>query len=165
MDLYFVPFKSEMKVYKSIGIPFLGKYIPTGGSHYSIIGSMVKGSLPRRQRIMTYYNMTLLMETIHILGFLITLIITFNSTNNIVSFLISNIFNVLANVYPVFLQRYNRLRLLPIVERLRERWVNESKKANKPFKRTANVQRLQLTLGFRVYGAMVWVQWLTSSVT
>lgn len=70
---------------------------------------------------MTYYNMTLLMETIHILGFLITLIITFNSTNNIVSFLISNIFNVLANVYPVFLQRYNRLRLLPIVERLRER--------------------------------------------
>lgn len=69
VDLYFVPFKSEMKVYKNIGIPFLGKYIPTGGGHYSIIGSMVKGSLPRRQRIMTYYNMTLLMETIHILGF------------------------------------------------------------------------------------------------
>ncbi|ENM5752275.1 hypothetical protein V4V53_004112 [Vibrio mimicus] len=119
VDLYFVPFKSEMKVYKSIGIPFLGKYIPTGGSHYSIIGSMVKGSLPRKQRIITYYNMTLLMETIHIVGFLTTLLITFNSTNNIVSFLFSNVFNLLANVYPVFLQRYNRLRLLPIVERLR----------------------------------------------
>ncbi|EPZ7321339.1 hypothetical protein ACXR5E_004019 [Vibrio mimicus] len=47
------------------------------------------------------------------------MLITFNSTNNIVSFLFSNVFNLLANVYPVFLQRYNRLRLLPIVERLR----------------------------------------------
>ncbi len=104
----------EIIFYRKIGIEFLSKYIPTGGSEivkrFPIIGKhfpTINKNLPRPERVKQYYLETIKMEIGHLTLFAIALCFML-FTSHPFWLVISLIINTSFNLYPALLQRYNR---------------------------------------------------------
>ena len=127
LQLYYAPRPFESFLYERLGVPFLGRYIPTGGSRFRVIPSFVTKGQPRIQVLKDFIKTTLIIETLHLLTavFLIALLLPEiaddyqNGRYGEVGLYWAAI--ILPNAYPIMLQRYNRARALPILDRLMAR--------------------------------------------
>lgn len=131
-DLWFDPksFESE-ELYEKIGIKTYKKYLPTGEItarimwKYTKKNAFIAGSSEGSLR--SYEKFTRIYETIHItmLSIGITIIALNLAAGDINSAICNLGMQTLVNVYPVILQRYNRLRLYGAMEQSKRREANK----------------------------------------
>lgn len=124
MNSYFRPKKFEIyrqqTIYEFIGIRAYKKYLPTTGDIVRRWRKTVQIKLDRSQRINELYRyekQTRAYEVRHIIGTIgfvaLFLIIDKNLTVFDVAFLTT--LNLYVNIYPVFLQRHNRIRVIRVL--------------------------------------------------
>jgi hypothetical protein len=127
-DLWFDPksFENE-EMYEKLGIRTFKKYIPTGEVTSKLVwkltheNAFIGGSSERDLR--NFEKFTRIYEAIH-LSFLPIVAASIGislSKGDLGSAAFTAAINILVNVYPILLQRYNRLRLYKAIERAQVR--------------------------------------------
>ncbi len=126
-DLWFAPKPFESAaLYESLGVLLIKKYAPTGGDffirRYGIRIVDVRGSLASLIHFETY---TRRLESIHELAFLgfsvFSLWRAVVHQTTLLDFGFAMVVYVLLILSPALLQRYNRLRIYPVIRHLAER--------------------------------------------
>jgi len=113
-------FEKELTFYKRIGVIFFKKIVPTGGDFWiKIINKRRKKKfrvIKNREDAIAWTIFTIIVEGIHGMGFLIMnyfiIKVLLNQRWETGMFLI--VLNILINIYPIFIQRYNRIRMIQI---------------------------------------------------
>ena len=124
---YFRPKKFEYyrnrTIYELIGIKFYKKYLPTTGDlvrHRREIKQIDLVNSNRYEELYRYERKTRNYEWRHIIGAIMFVAIRFLFDSElrftILDFTILPIMNLYINIYPIFLQRYNRIRILKILK-------------------------------------------------
>ncbi len=124
---YFKPKKIEYyrdkTIYDFIGIKIFKKYLPTSGDLVSRKRQIKHIDLTKANRFEELYRYELKTrnyEWRHIIGAIIFVAIRFLFDSNlrltVLDFTILPIMNLYINIYPIFLQRYNRIRILKILK-------------------------------------------------
>ena len=119
--LYGFTFERKSGFYKKIGVHHFKKILPVGDwwiKLFNLLFSKKLRVVKSKQDAITWVIFTLSVESLHLLAFLV-----------IIGFTIEDLIhadyqqatkalaiNLLVNVYPVFVQRYNRTRLLRIFQ-------------------------------------------------
>ena len=119
-DLWFQPkrFESE-RFYERLGARIIKRYVPTGGD---LVMQRLRRTHPERRWVTSslrslrrYERRTRLNESIHVIGFIgFTILATSKFASGSLSTLELSIalgLNLMIGLWPVTLQRYNRLRL------------------------------------------------------
>jgi len=105
-------------IYRLIGIPLFKKMIEKSPLPFSTL----KMSLNNRSRsaILELEQKMQYGETVHVFGFLLVLALTvFFAWQRDIRFLLwFTVFNIIMNLYPILLQRYNRNRLQVVLEKI-----------------------------------------------
>lgn len=123
-DLWFAPKRFESTaLYEHLGVTFVKKYVPTGGDffirRYGIRIANVRGNL---DSLIHFERYTRRLEAIHevaflgFLGFSLWRAIVHQTT--LLDFGFAIVVYVVLILSPAMLQRYNRLRLYPVIRRL-----------------------------------------------
>jgi len=119
-DVWFRPksFESE-RLYERLGALLLKRYVPTGGD--LVMQRLRRHHLGRRwvtasiQSLRRYERRTRLNESIHLIGFIAFAVLAAKkfASESLTAFglTVALILNLLLGLWPVVLQRYNRLRL------------------------------------------------------
>ncbi|MCF6308468.1 MAG: hypothetical protein L3J09_10990 [Flavobacteriaceae bacterium] len=124
---YFKPKKFEYyrdrTIYDLIGIKIFKKYLPTSGDLVSRKRQIKHIDLTKGNRFEELYRYELKTrnyEWRHIIGAVIFVAIRFLLDSNlrltVLDVTILPIMNLYINIYPIFLQRYNRIRILRILK-------------------------------------------------
>jgi len=124
---YFRPKKFEyyrdITIYELIGIKIYKKYLPTTGDLVSRKRGIKQIDLTesnRYEELYRYESKTRNYELRHIIGAFVFVGIRFlfdgSLRLNILDLTILPIMNLYINIYPIFLQRYNRIRILKILK-------------------------------------------------
>lgn len=113
-------FESD-RFYEKLGIKFFKKYLPTTGDlvHKHLwkrFGASDNVKPNDLTSLKDYVKSTIACEIAHIIGFILYLPFMFHPHGLLVALAI--IANILVNIYPIMLQRYNRGRLLRTIPRL-----------------------------------------------
>jgi hypothetical protein len=119
-DVWFRPkgFESE-RLYERLGALLLKRYVPTGGD---LVMQRLRRHHPGRrwvtpsiQSLRRYERRTRLNESIHLIGFIAFAVLAAKkfASESLTAFglTVALILNLLLGLWPVVLQRYNRLRL------------------------------------------------------
>jgi glycosyl-4,4'-diaponeurosporenoate acyltransferase len=119
-DVWFRPkgFESE-RLYERLGALLLKRYVPTGGD---LVMQRLRRHHPGRrwvtpsiQSLRRYERRTRLNESIHLIGFIAFAVLAAKkfASESLTAFglAVALILNLLLGLWPVILQRYNRLRL------------------------------------------------------
>ncbi len=123
LDAWFAPKRWESAgLYERLGVTFLTKYVPTGGDFFvRRFGMHVVNVRPDLDSLIQFEIATRLWETIHVLFFLgFTGWSLWRSATRQTSwpgFLFALAVYIVLILSPVMLQRYNRLRLYPLIRR------------------------------------------------
>ena len=111
-------FEASGRVYKTMGVHHFKKIVPFGDYFFRFVRLFNKKFRILRIRsteIKSLIFFTLMIETIHVLGFIAMNIILFRNYDRTGQFSFKIIIlNMLINVMPILVQRYNRIRLLRI---------------------------------------------------
>jgi hypothetical protein len=113
-------FEKEAKLYKKIGVTFFKKLVPTLGDFwinlYNKYSSKKVRFIKNRKSAIAWTRITIFIESIHILSFwAINYGIVNNLTNqNWTKVFILTFINILINLYPILIQRYNRIRMVQL---------------------------------------------------
>lgn len=126
LDAWFRPkrFESE-RLYQRLGALVLKRYVPTGGD---LVMRRLRRDHPERrwvtsslQSLRSYEKRTRLNESFHVVGFIAFAILAgrrfASSSLSAVGLAIALSLDVLLGLWPVVLQRYNRLRLYRVINR------------------------------------------------
>ena len=122
MDRYFRPGQREAVLYERLGVRRFKRYLPTGGDLYANrvgwhpIGDRRGGLAASLER---FVKRTRLAETAHLITLVFFAAITAVAiaAGSYIPALLLTAFNVGFNVYPIMVQRYNRHRMLRLLER------------------------------------------------
>ena len=119
VQFYFTPRPFEFSLYQRIGVPFLGRYCPNGGSRFSVTKSLVKRRGSRLEVLRAFVKTTIVGETLHVLTAVVMVWQMIDACRGAryegaaANFGV----NVTINAYPIMLQRYNRARALLAISR------------------------------------------------
>jgi len=124
---YFRPKKFEYyrdkTIYDLIGIKIYKKYLPTTGdlvSRRRRIKQINIGSSNKYEELYRYERKTRNYEWRHIIGAILFIVVRFLFDSNlrltVMDVTILPAMNLYINIYPIFLQRYNRIRILKILK-------------------------------------------------
>ena len=125
---YFRPKKIEYyrdrTIYELIGIKIYKKYLPTTGDlarRRKKIKQINLGNSNRYEELYRYERKTRNYELRHIIGAILFIVIRFLFDSKlrltVLDFTILPAMNLYINIYPIFLQRYNRIRILKILKK------------------------------------------------
>lgn len=127
--MYFNPRKFEYSgrssIYKYIGIKTFKKYLPTSGELvYRFLGKkhLVFNSVQSYQPLLMLELQTRKWEFRHIIGMIGFIIITgvIEKHYDLTDYIIVTLLFLVINVYPIALQRHNRIRILNLLKRLNQ---------------------------------------------
>ncbi|HYG40322.1 MAG TPA: hypothetical protein VD908_16955 [Cytophagales bacterium] len=112
-------FEAEGEFYKKFGVHKFKKIVPFGDywlSLYNYFFSQQLRLISNQRSAEVWVIFTLSVEILHLLGLIIMLYFMVDSLeqNDYSGFIKTTLINVLINLYPLFVQRYNRLRILKI---------------------------------------------------
>ena len=125
---YFRPKKIEYyrdrTIYELIGIKIYKKYLPTTGDlvrRRKKIKQINLGNSNRYEELYRYERKTRNYEWRHIIGAILFIAFRFLFDSElrltVLDFTLLPAMNLYINIYPIFLQRYNRIRILKILKR------------------------------------------------
>lgn len=118
---YYKPKKIELykdkTIYEFIGIKIYKKYLPTTGDivrKWRNIKQIQIGNTDKISELYNYEKKTRNYEWRHIIGAFIFIILTLTLDRKLTIFdwVFLPILNLYLNIYPIFLQRYNRIRII-----------------------------------------------------
>jgi glycosyl-4,4'-diaponeurosporenoate acyltransferase len=124
MKKYFQPKKFEIHrnktIYDFLGIRIYKKYLPMTGDLARKWRGLVQIKLHRAERINELYRYekeTTKNEFRHIIGTIICIGLIFITDKKLTCFdiLFLTALNLYVNIYPIFLQRYNRIRIIKVL--------------------------------------------------
>jgi hypothetical protein len=125
LDVWFSPkrFESEA-LYERLGVLFIKRYVPTGGDffirRYGIRIAQIRGNL---QSLIHFERYTRRLEAIHEIVFLGFLIFSLRRAilhrTTLLDLLFAIMVYVVLILSPAMLQRYNRLRVCAVINRMR----------------------------------------------
>lgn len=119
-EFYFRPkwFEQSGKIYEFLGVRLFKKYIPSGDYPFGLFRSPTLYSTSSRA-LKSYESFYRLAEIIHLIGFMVVghFCVLFFTEGDLISGVLWVFMNILVNLYPVFIQRYNRARVYLILER------------------------------------------------
>jgi glycosyl-4,4'-diaponeurosporenoate acyltransferase len=118
-----IEYYRDRTIYDLIGIKFYKKYLPTTGdlvSRKKGIKQIDLTNSDRYEELYRYEKKTRNYEWRHIIGAVLFVAIRFLFDSElrftILDFTVLPIMNLYINIYPIFLQRYNRIRILKILK-------------------------------------------------
>ncbi len=125
---YFKPkefeYYRDITIYELIGIKIYKKYLPTTGDlvrRRRKIKQINPGSSNRYEELYRYERKTRNYELRHIIGAILFIVIRFLFDSNlrltVIDLTLLPAMNLYINIYPIFLQRYNRIRILKILKK------------------------------------------------
>lgn len=108
-------------IYELIGIKVYKKYLPTTGDIIRKSMKMTQIKLGRADKIIELYNYerkTRNYEWRHIIGAIIFILLTcmVNRKLTVFDWVFLPVLNLYVNIYPIFLQRYNRIRIIKVLQ-------------------------------------------------
>lgn len=124
MESYFKPkifeFYRNQTIYEFLGIKLYKKYLPTTGDIARRYRNIVQIKLGKSNRINELYRcekQTRNYELRHIIGFVgfIALIFVIDKKLSFFDIVFLTVLNLFINIYPIFLQRYNRIRIIKVL--------------------------------------------------
>lgn len=124
MENYFKPKKFEFynnkTIYEYIGIKLYKKYLPTTGDiarRYKNIVQIKPGKAERINELYRYEKKTRNFEFRHIIGLagFIAFIFIIDKKLNLFDAIFLMSLNLYINIYPIFLQRHNRMRIIKVL--------------------------------------------------
>lgn len=124
MENYFKPkiieFYQNKSIYEFIGIGLYKKYLPTTGDIARRRKNIVQIKLSKAERINDLYRyekQTRNYELRHIIGTIgfIALIFIIDKKLNLFDIVFLTALNFCVNIYPIFLQRHNRIRIIRVL--------------------------------------------------
>lgn len=127
--LYFKPKKFEFyrgrTIYELIGIKIYKKYLPTTGDLVRQRRKITQIKISKSNKIdelYKYERKTRSYEWRHIIGAIIfiLLIIIFDGKLTVFDWIFLSFLNLYINIYPIFLQRYNRIRIIQVLQNNRQ---------------------------------------------
>ena len=112
-------FEKRSQFYEIIGVSKFKKIVPLGDFWLNFYNRITKKNLrliTSRENAVVWLIFTVAIEFLHIIGFLISLkfIIRYNLENEYLKIVKALVFTTVINIYPIMVQRYNRLRILRI---------------------------------------------------
>lgn len=117
-----IEYYGNRTIYDLIGIKFFKKYLPTTGdivSRKKEIKHINLKNTNRYEELYRYEKKTRNYEWRHIIGTILFIAFRFLFDSElrmtILDYTILPILNLFINIYPIFLQRYNRIRILKIL--------------------------------------------------
>jgi hypothetical protein len=132
LDVWFSPkrFESEA-LYERLGVLFIKRYVPTGGDffirRYGIRIAQIRGNL---QSLIHFERYTRRLEAIHEIVFLGFLIFSLRRAilhrTTPLDLLFAVVVYVVLILSPAMLQRYNRLRVCAVINRMRAEQTSHS---------------------------------------
>jgi hypothetical protein len=132
LDVWFSPkrFESEA-LYERLGVLFIKRYVPTGGEffirRYGIRIAKIRGNL---QSLIHFERYTRRLEAIHEIVFLGFLIFSLRRAilhrTTLLDLLFAVVVYVVLILSPAMLQRYNRLRVCAVINRMRAEQTSHS---------------------------------------
>jgi glycosyl-4,4'-diaponeurosporenoate acyltransferase len=123
--LYFKPktfeFCRDRTIYELIGIKIYKKYLPTTGDvvrQRRKITQIKIGRADKIDELYKYERKTRNYEWRHIIGAIIFILLTLMLDRKLTFFdwIFLPILNLYINIYPIFLQRYNRIRIIKVLQ-------------------------------------------------
>jgi glycosyl-4,4'-diaponeurosporenoate acyltransferase len=130
MKSYYEPKKFEFygnhTIYDYVGIRWYKKYLPFTGDLARKWRNLIQINLNKSQRINELYRYekkTRNYEIRHIIGIIIFLVLVFLSNKKLTLFdiVFLTFLNLSVNIYPILLQRYNRIRIIKLLKNLGEK--------------------------------------------
>jgi hypothetical protein len=124
MDSYFKPKKFEYyrknTIYEFLGIKLYKKYLPTTGDIARKYRNIIQIKLSKSNRIdelYRYEKQTRNYELRHIVGLIgfIALFFIIDKKLSYFDIVFLTVLNLYINIYPIFLQRYNRIRIIKVL--------------------------------------------------
>jgi hypothetical protein len=123
---YFKPKSFELyrgkTIYDVIGIKFYKKYLPTTGDlvrRWRKIKQIEIGKANQIAELYRYERKTRNYEWRHLIGAVLFVVLIFLIDRKLTIFdwIFLTFLNLVINIYPIFLQRYNRIRILKVLKR------------------------------------------------
>jgi hypothetical protein len=125
---YFLPFKIEKHgnslIYRSLGVPVFGKYLPTGGSEIKRMTKMKMKAYSLKSlsinSVVDFLYKNSFFEFLHLPFFVFMVwrsiwwIYYFDNIRIAVEL---QVVNLLFNIYPIMFHRYTRIRILKLIEK------------------------------------------------
>ena len=128
-DAWFDPksFEQHPGLYEKLGVKTFKRFMPTGDLLYQstwkkLTGfDMVRIDSPQSLKNMEIF--TRVFESIHLAGFAVSAaeVGFFAAHQNVKPAVIAGALNILVNIYPIMVQRYNRVRLYRTINRMNKR--------------------------------------------
>jgi len=133
-DAWFDPksFEEHTGLYEKLGVKTFKKYMPTGDLFYLSAWKKLTGlDAVQLNSPLSLKNMevfTRVFETIHLVGFAVMSaeMGVFVSHQEVKSTVLASALNMLINVYPIMVQRYNRVRLYRTINQLNLRNIKQN---------------------------------------
>jgi hypothetical protein len=132
LDVWFSPkrFESE-RLYERLGVLFIKRCVPTGGDffirRYGVRIANIRGTL---ESLIHFERYTRRLEAIHEIAFLGFLTFSLRRAilhrTTLLDFAFAIVVYVVLILSPAMLQRYNRLRVYPVISRMRARRSTEA---------------------------------------
>lgn len=112
-------FEKQSKFYEIIGVTQFKKIVPLGDFWINLYNRVSKKKLcliTSRENAVVWLIFTIAVECMHIIGFLISLnfIVRYNLESEYMQVLKTVLSTIVINIYPIMVQRYNRVRILKI---------------------------------------------------
>lgn len=123
--LYFKPkrfeFYRDRTIYEWIGIKIYKKYLPTSGDLVRKRRKIIQIKISKAGKIEELYKYerrTRNYEWRHLIGVIIFILLIFMIDRKLTVFdwIFLTILNLYINIYPIFLQRYNRIRIIKVLQ-------------------------------------------------
>jgi hypothetical protein len=123
---YFKPKSFELyrgkTIYDLIGIKFYKKYLPTTGDlvrRWRKIKQIKTGKTNQIAELYRYERKTRNYEWRHLIGAVVFVVLIFLIERKLTIFdwIFLTFLNLIINIYPIFLQRYNRIRIINVLKR------------------------------------------------
>ena len=123
---YFKPktfeFYRDRTIYELIGIKIYKKYLPTTGDIVRQKRKIIQIKIATADKINELYKyerQTRNYEWRHLIGALIFILLALliERKFTIYDWVFLTVLNLCINIYPIFLQRYNRIRIIKVLER------------------------------------------------
>lgn len=113
-------FYREETIYNFFGIRFYKKYLPSTGDimrRWRRIKQIEIGQTSKIGELYKYEKKTRNYEWRHLIGNLLFVLLIFIIDRKFTAFdwIFISILNLIVNIYPIFLQRYNRIRIIKIL--------------------------------------------------
>jgi glycosyl-4,4'-diaponeurosporenoate acyltransferase len=122
---YFKPkafeFYRDKTIYELVGIKIFKKYLPTTGDIIRKKRKIIQiniGSEDKKNELYKYEKKTRNYEWRHLIGVLIFIVLTLLLDRKLTIFdwVLLPFLNLYINIYPIFLQRYNRIRIIKVLQ-------------------------------------------------